>query len=106
MGIQPDILLCRTEISIPIEQKTKIALFCNVKPEAVIEAIDASSIYEVPISYHKQGLDHQVCKHFNLNLDEQIFTSSYVFPHVIFWIASRLSVKKDEHRWTILRKDK
>jgi CTP synthase len=78
MGIQPDILLCRTEISIPIEQKTKIALFCNVKPEAVIEAIDASSIYEVPISYHKQGLDHQVCKHFNLNLD--------VMPNLDRWI--------------------
>jgi CTP synthase len=71
MGVQPDILLCRTEISIPIEQKTKIALFCNVKPEAVIEALDASSIYEVPISYHKQGLDHQVCKHFSLNLDKK-----------------------------------
>jgi len=71
MGIQPDILLCRTEIQIPAEQKSKIALFCNVKFESVIEALDASSIYEVPISYHKQGLDYQVCKHFNLNLDKK-----------------------------------
>ena len=71
MGIQPDILLCRTEVPIPAEQKCKIALFCNVKSESVIEALDASSIYEVPISYHKQGLDFQVCKHFNLKLDKE-----------------------------------
>ena len=71
MGIQPDILLCRTEVPIPAEQKSKIALFCNVKSESVIEALDASSIYEVPISYHKQGLDYQVCKHFNLKLDKK-----------------------------------
>jgi CTP synthase len=71
MGIQPDILLCRTEVKIPAEQKSKIALFCNVKSESVIEALDASSIYEVPISYHKQGLDYQVCKHFNLNLEKK-----------------------------------
>ena len=71
MGIQPDILLCRTEVEIPEEQKSKIALFCNLKPESVIEALDAASIYHVPISYHNQGLDHQVCKHFNLNLDQK-----------------------------------
>ncbi len=68
MGIQPDILLCRTECIIPDEQKSKIALFCNLKSETVIEALDSSSIYEVPIAYHKQGLDYQVCKHFDLDL--------------------------------------
>ncbi len=68
MGIQPDILLCRTEDAIPEEQKSKIALFCNLKTERVIEALDSSSIYEVPISYHKQGLDYQVCKHFQLDV--------------------------------------
>ena len=67
MGIQPDLLLCRTEDKIPNEQKSKIALFCNLKPESV-KALDASSIYEVPLSYHKQGLDHQICKHFKLDL--------------------------------------
>ena len=71
MGIQPDILLCRTEVKIPEEQKSKIALFCNLKPQSVIEALDAKSIYHVPISYHNQGLDYQVCKHFNLNLDRK-----------------------------------
>ena len=71
MGIQPDILLCRTENVIPEEQKSKIALFCNLKPETVIEALDSSSIYNVPISYHNQGLDHQVCKHFKLDLSKK-----------------------------------
>ena len=61
MGIQPDILLCRTEVEIPAEQKLATS---KSSTESVIEALDASSIYEVPISYHKQGLDHQVCKHF------------------------------------------
>ncbi len=68
MGIQPDILLCRTENIIPEEQKSKIALFCNLKSESVIEALDSSSIYKVPISYHNQGLDLQVCKHFYLDV--------------------------------------
>ncbi len=72
MGIQPDLLLCRTEDRIPIEQKSKIALFCNLKPESVIEALDSSSIYEVPISYHKQGLDEQICNHFNLKYQKMI----------------------------------
>ncbi len=77
MGIQPDLLLCRTEDSIPNEQKSKIALFCNLKPVSVIEALDSSSIYEVPISYHKQGLDEQICKHFNLDLSKKINLSRW-----------------------------
>ena len=71
MGIQPDILLCRTENVIPEEQKAKIALFCNLRSDAVIEALDSSSIYEVPISYHQQGLDFQICKHFNLDVSQK-----------------------------------
>ena len=71
MGIQPDLLLCRTEDKIPNEQKSKIALFCNLKSDSVIEALDASSIYEVPISYHEQGLDYQICKHFKLDLSKK-----------------------------------
>ena len=67
MGIQPDILLCRSEIKIPEEQKSKIALFCNLKSETVIEALDCNSIYEVPVSYHKQGLDKQIYSFFNLD---------------------------------------
>ena len=71
MGIQPDILLCRTENVIPEEQKAKIALFCNLRSDSVIEALDSSSIYEVPISYHQQGLDFQICKHFNLDVSKK-----------------------------------
>ena len=66
VGIQPDILLCRTEHELPKEQRDKIGLFCNVRPEAVILAEDVNNIYEVPLAYHEQGLDTQVCTHFSL----------------------------------------
>ncbi|MAJ13677.1 MAG: CTP synthetase [SAR116 cluster bacterium] len=66
MGIQPDILLCRTETKIPNDQKSKIAQFCNVREEAVIEAIDVNSIYEVPIAYHESGFDKEIINYFNL----------------------------------------
>ena len=66
VGIQPDILLCRTEHELPKEQRDKIGLFCNVRPEAVILAEDVNNIYEVPLAYHAQGLDNQVCAHFGL----------------------------------------
>ena len=78
MGIQPDILLCRTEITIPDEQKSKIALFCNLKTESVIEALDVSSIYDVPISYHKQGLDLQICKYFKLDCSKKPDLSRWI----------------------------
>ncbi|HUX78465.1 MAG TPA: CTP synthase [Alphaproteobacteria bacterium] len=65
-GIQPDILLCRSDRTIGVEERRKLALFCNVKPECVIEGLDVSTIYQVPISYHEQGLDGEVCKHFGL----------------------------------------
>jgi len=78
MGIQPDILLCRTENIIPDEQKSKIALFCNINTESVIEALDCNSIYQVPISYHKQGLDEQICSFFNLNVDKKPDLSRWI----------------------------
>jgi CTP synthase len=61
IGIQPDILLCRADRSIPADERRKIALFCNVMPEAVIEALDASSIYKIPGLLHNQMLDEIVC---------------------------------------------
>ena len=70
MGIQPDILLCRTEINIPEDQKKKIAQFCNVKEQAVIEAIDVNSIYEVPIAYNDAGFDKEILDYFNLYDDK------------------------------------
>ncbi|MBP9855527.1 MAG: CTP synthase, partial [Candidatus Omnitrophica bacterium] len=66
IGISPDILLCRTEIRITKEQREKIALFCNVDYEAVIEAADAKHIYEVPLMLKKEGLDNLILKKLNI----------------------------------------
>ncbi|MCF8041566.1 MAG: CTP synthase [Desulfarculaceae bacterium] len=66
VGIQPDILLCRTEMPLDRGLKEKIALFCNVEPEAVITAVDVADIYEVPLKFHEQGLDEQVCRKLNI----------------------------------------
>lgn len=60
IGIQPDILLCRTDREIPREERRKLGLFCNVRESAVIEARDAASIYDVPLAYHAAGLDDEV----------------------------------------------
>ena len=57
IGVQPDVLLCRSEVPLPQEVKEKIGLFCNVPTQAVIEAIDVASIYEVPLMFHRGGLD-------------------------------------------------
>src|SRR5579872_3156857 len=56
IGIQPDILLCRCEMPIPEGERKKLALFCNVRPSAVIQAMDSANIYHVPLDYHEQGL--------------------------------------------------
>jgi len=66
IGIQPDVLLCRCEQPIPAEEKRKIGLFCNVRPTAVIQAMDAANIYSVPLDYHRQGLDAEVLDVFGL----------------------------------------
>jgi CTP synthase len=66
IGIQPDILLCRCDRPVPESERRKIALFCNVRPEAVIQALDLSSIYEVPLAYHREGLDAQVLAAFGI----------------------------------------
>ena len=66
IGIQPNILLCRCDRSIERNEIDKIALFCNVKSEDVIQALDVKNIYNVPIVYHKEKLDSQVLKHFNI----------------------------------------
>ena len=66
IGISPDILVCRSEGSIPQKEREKLALFCNVRPESVISAKDLNSIYEAPISYHHEGLDQAVLDAFNI----------------------------------------
>ncbi len=71
VGIQPDLLLCRSDRAIPPNERKKIALFCNVRPERVIEALDADTIYQVPIAYHDQGYDREVCRYFDLPVDTE-----------------------------------
>ncbi len=66
IGIQPDILLCRADREIPLSERRKIALFCNIREDSVIQALDVSSIYEVPKRYSEQGFDAQVLNHFRI----------------------------------------
>src|SRR3990172_13000113 len=66
IGIQPDILLCRSDRPVPPELKAKIALFCNVDRDAVISAQDVKCIYEVPLVFHSQGLDEKIVKLLNI----------------------------------------
>lgn len=67
IGIQPDILLVRADREIPQEERRKLSLFCNVREEAVIQGLDAQSIYDVPMTYHKEGLDQQVLNAFGID---------------------------------------
>ena len=71
VGIQPQMLLCRCDRPIPDAERRKIASFCNVRPEAVVPALDASSIYEVPLAYHAEGMDREVLRHFGLSYDAE-----------------------------------
>tara|TARA_B100001123_G_scaffold324131_1_gene364007 strand:+ start:1696 stop:3321 length:1626 start_codon:yes stop_codon:yes gene_type:complete len=66
LGIQPDIIICRSEKKIPKAERKKISLFCNVSIENVIETIDVKTIYEAPISFHKEKLDNQVLSYFKI----------------------------------------
>jgi CTP synthase len=66
IGIQPNILLCRADRPIPDNERRKIALFCNVRPSAVIQALDVKSIYDVPVAYHREGLDAEVLEAFGI----------------------------------------
>ncbi len=66
IGIQPDILMVRCDREVPEEERAKIALFCNVRKSAVIQALDVKSIYDVPIAYHQQGLDDEVLAAFSI----------------------------------------
>jgi CTP synthase len=71
IGIQPNILLCRCDRPIPEDEKKKIALFCNVRESAVVEARDLQTIYEAPLAYHKAGLDTELLKHFGVTVAPQ-----------------------------------
>ncbi len=66
LGVQPDLLVCRSEQPLPDAERSKIAQFCNVRKEAVIPALDAKSIYDVPLTYHAEGLDDELLRAFGL----------------------------------------
>jgi CTP synthase len=88
VGIQPQMLLCRCDRPIPDNERRKIALFCNVRPEAVIPALDADTIYAVPVSYHKEGMDREVLRHFGLPFEHQ--------PNLSRWERITESLKSAE----------
>ncbi|WP_428393872.1 CTP synthase [Lichenicoccus sp.] len=69
VGIQPQMLLCRSDRPLPEGERGKIANFCNVRPEAVIAALDVDTIYACPVSYHAEGMDTEVLRHFGLPHD-------------------------------------
>lgn len=72
LGIQPDILICRSEHNVPEDAREKIAVMCNLKKERVIPATDSSTIYAVPLMFHHNGLDREICNHFELPYDASI----------------------------------
>jgi len=78
VGIQPNMLLCRCDRPIPANERRKIALFCNVRPEAVIAALDVDTIYAAPISYHEEGMDREVLRHFGLPFEGEPDVSRWV----------------------------
>jgi CTP synthase len=71
IGIQPNVILCRCDRPIPEEEKKKIALFCNVRETAVIEARDLQTIYEAPLAYHSAGFDTELLRHFGVTVAPQ-----------------------------------
>ncbi len=74
LGIQPNVIVVRNEKPLPQEMKDKIALFCDIHPDSVIEAMDAETLYEVPLSLQKQNMDQIVCKHLKLDCKEADMT--------------------------------
>jgi len=98
IGIQPDVLLCRCDRPIPADERRKIALFCNVRPEAVIQALDVASIYEVPIVYHQEGFDTEIFNAFGITDLPQIDLSRWQE------IARRIAEPEGEVRIAVVGK--
>ncbi len=92
IGVQPDIVLCRTEWPLPPDVKKKIAIHCNLDADAVISAKDVETIYEVPLALHNEGLDHLISKKLNLSLDE---------PDLTLWKDIVRKIKEPKHEVTI-----
>ena len=90
IGIQPDIIICRSERNIPKEEKRKISLFCNVEPDHVIQSVDVKSIYEVPIKYNEEKLDKKILNIFELKQKNK--------PNLKIWkeIVTKLNSKREK----------
>jgi CTP synthase len=93
IGIQPNIILCRCDREIPGEEKRKIALFCNVREAAVIEARDLDTIYEAPLAYHRAGLDTELLRYFGVSVAPQ--------PDLAKWDTIVQRVKSPDGQVTI-----
>ena len=93
IGIQPHILLCRCDRDIPAEERRKMALFCNVHPEAVIQAKDVEHIYDVPVAYHREGLDREVLRAFRIEDDRAL--------NIEPWLDLSARIRKLESKVTI-----
>jgi len=93
VGIQPQMLLCRADRPIPDNERRKIALFCNIRPERVIAALDVDTIYNVPISYHEEGFDDQVLAYFGIGQDKA--------PDLSRWTGIVQRVRQPEGEVTI-----
>ena len=77
LGIQPDIIICRSERPIPLDHRKKISLFCNVDIDNVIQTVDVKTIYEAPISFNRENLDKQVLKYFNVKSRKKVNLSPW-----------------------------
>ena len=93
IGIQPDILLCRCDRPIPHDERRKLALFCNVRETAVIEARDVDTIYAVPLAYHEEGLDDEVLRAFGMDPGAE--------PDLSKWVEIAERVRNPEGEVTI-----
>jgi CTP synthase len=78
MGVQPDILLCRSEFELTDDAKNKLSMFCNIKRDNVITALDADSVYLIPEQHHIAGLDRQICSHFSIQCDREAEIDSII----------------------------
>ncbi len=93
-GIQPDILLCRSQMMLSDSERRKIGLFCNIAPEDVIIALDADSIYKIPLQYHEEGLDDRILKHFDIS-------ETAPAPDLTKWQSVIDTINAWEHETTI-----
>jgi CTP synthase len=93
IGIQPDILMVRADRPLPAEERRKLSLFCNVRPSAVIQALDVPQIYAVPLAYHAEGLDNEVLAAFGI--------SGAPEPDLRQWTAINQAIKGHEGEVTI-----